>query len=158
MSNRRTIHDWLAEYSHWHQDETNKLVHWVCVPLIMYSLLGLMWEIPLPAAVAGVSPWLNVATVFVALCLVFYFSLSTSIAVGMGLVSLAMLLVIATLDRQSPGIVWKVSLAVFVVAWLGQFVGHRIEGQKPAFLKDLQFLLIGPAWLLADVYRRTGIW
>ncbi len=42
---------------------------------------------------------------------------------------------------------------VFVLAWIGQFVGHRIEGRKPSFLEDVKFLLVGPAWLLSFVYR-----
>jgi uncharacterized membrane protein YGL010W len=46
---------------------------------------------------------------------------------------------------------------VFAVAWIGQFVGHGIEGRKPSFLEDVKFLLIGPAWLLGDLYRRLGI-
>ncbi len=52
---------------------------------------------------------------------------------------------------------WLVSLAVFAGAWVGQFVGHKIEGKKPSFLKDVQFLLIGPAWLLSFVYKKLGI-
>ena len=48
-------------------------------------------------------------------------------------------------------------VALFVVGWIIQFVGHKIEGQKPSFFEDLQFLLIGPLWLLSDVYRRLGI-
>jgi uncharacterized membrane protein YGL010W len=53
--------------------------------------------------------------------------------------------------------VWKVSIVVFVIAWIGQFIGHSIEGKRPSFFKDLQFLLIGPLWLLSFVYRRLGI-
>ncbi len=52
---------------------------------------------------------------------------------------------------------WAVSLAAFAGAWVGQFVGHKIEGKKPSFLKDVQFLLIGPAWLLSFVFKKLGI-
>ena len=45
---------------------------------------------------------------------------------------------------------------VFVVAWIAQFVGHRLEGRKPSFLTDLTYLLIGPAWVLAKLYRKLG--
>lgn len=54
---------------------------------------------------------------------------------------------------QLPIRLWLLSVIVFVIAWIGQFVGHQIEGKKPSFFKDLQFLLIGPLWLLAFVYR-----
>jgi uncharacterized membrane protein YGL010W len=50
-----------------------------------------------------------------------------------------------------------VAIAVFVAAWAGQFVGHRIEGKQPSFVEDVRFLLVGPAWPLADAYRRFGI-
>ncbi len=55
------------------------------------------------------------------------------------------------------GPVWRSALVVFVVAWIGQFIGHKIEGKKPSFLQDLQFLLIGPVWLLGFIYRNLGI-
>ena len=51
---------------------------------------------------------------------------------------------------------WLIGIAVFVGAWIGQFIGHKIEGKKPSFFKDVQFLLIGPAWLMAFIYRRAG--
>jgi uncharacterized membrane protein YGL010W len=52
---------------------------------------------------------------------------------------------------------WVTSLVIFVAAWIGQFIGHAIEGKRPSFFKDLQFLLIGPLWLLAAAYRRLGL-
>ena len=52
---------------------------------------------------------------------------------------------------------WKVSLIIFIIAWIGQFIGHKIEGKKPSFFQDIQFLLIGPAWLIGFIYRRFNI-
>ena len=52
---------------------------------------------------------------------------------------------------------FTISLVLFVVAWIGQFIGHKLEGAKPSFFKDLQFLLIGPAWLLSFIYKKMGI-
>ena len=48
-------------------------------------------------------------------------------------------------------------LLTFIIAWVGQFIGHKIEGQKPSFFEDLQFLLIGPAWLISFIYKKIGI-
>ena len=48
-------------------------------------------------------------------------------------------------------------MAIFVLAWIGQFIGHKIEGEKPSFFEDLQFLLIGPDWLLGAIYQKLGI-
>ena len=52
---------------------------------------------------------------------------------------------------------WQISVMIFIPAWIGQFIGHKIEGRKPSFFKDLQFLLIGPAWLLSFIYKKLGI-
>jgi uncharacterized membrane protein YGL010W len=151
----RSLQDWLDEYSVSHQDPTNKMIHWVCVPLIMLSALGMMWSIPRPPFFAGISPYLNWATLLIALSLVYYFLLSVRLAAGMLLVSLGMCLVLTWLMLLPWPLFWT-SLAIFTAAWVGQFIGHKIEGRKPSFFKDLQFLLIGPIWLLADAFRRLG--
>jgi uncharacterized membrane protein YGL010W len=46
---------------------------------------------------------------------------------------------------------------VFVLAWIGQFIGHKIEGARPSFFTDLAYLLIGPAWLVGKLMRRAGV-
>jgi uncharacterized membrane protein YGL010W len=61
------------------------------------------------------------------------------------------------LSMLPQGTVLPISLVVFVLAWIGQFVGHRIEGKKPSFFEDLRFLLIGPLFVLGFLYRRLGI-
>jgi uncharacterized membrane protein YGL010W len=61
---------------------------------------------------------------------------------------------LAILALMPPMTVLPLSIAVFVVAWIGQFIGHKIEGKKPSFLEDLRFLLIGPLFVLGFLYRR----
>ena len=61
------------------------------------------------------------------------------------------------LEMMAPWPVWQICLVVFIAAWIGQFIGHKIEGKKPSFLKDIVFLLIGPAWLLSKIYRKVGL-
>ncbi|TGE15402.1 Mpo1 family 2-hydroxy fatty acid dioxygenase [Hymenobacter elongatus] len=146
----------LDEYGESHQNPTNKLVHWICVPLIMFSLLGLLWSVPMPEAIRQLSPWLNVATIVMALAVVYYLRLSVPLALGMVLISVLMALGLYHLDTRAPLPLWQLSLLIFVLAWAGQFWGHKVEGKKPSFLKDLQFLLIGPLWLLHFVYRSLG--
>ena len=53
--------------------------------------------------------------------------------------------------------IWKLSMLIFILGWIGQFIGHKIEGQKPSFFEDIQFLLIGPAWLLSFIYKKLGV-
>jgi uncharacterized membrane protein YGL010W len=152
----QNIESWLAEYGESHQHPTNKLIHWICVPAIVFSVIGLLWSLPVPAAFAQISPALNWAVLFAMAAIVYYFILSISLGIGATLVLAALLLLADRLDGAALPL-WATSLAIFVIAWIGQFIGHRIEGRKPSFFKDLQFLMIGPLWLLAAAYRRAGI-
>ena len=154
---QRPIDAWLNEYTIYHLNPTNKLIHWVCVPFIMVSLLGLLWVVPMPAAVSEVSEWINPAMLLVVVAILFYLRLSLPLTIGMAVIAGSALLGIRQLEMQNPSVVWKLCVAVFVVAWIGQFIGHKIEGKKPAFFKDVQFLLVGPIWLLSFIYQRVGI-
>ena len=151
----KSADNWFAEYGESHEDSTNKLIHWICVPAIMFSMIGLIGSIP-PPAVFAAAPLLSWATIIVGLALVYYFVLSPALGLGMALVSVGMLGSLHHLANSGAPIT-IICAAMFVVAWIGQFIGHKIEGKKPSFLKDLQFLLIGPLWLLGFVYRRVGI-
>lgn len=137
----KTLEGWLAEYGESHRHPLNETVHWICVPLITLSVLGMLW---------AVTPWAALALVGGAL--VFYLRLSVPLALGMAAVSTLLLAVVNLLPQP-----FLTSLVIFVAAWLGQFWGHHVEGRKPAFLRELPFLLIGPLWLLSAVYRRLGI-
>jgi uncharacterized membrane protein YGL010W len=139
-SQPRNIDILLARYGDSHQNHTNEIIHFVCIPLIVLSLLGILWAIHPVVAVA------------VTLGSLYYYSkLSHGFAIGMGVMSALMLGLLALLP---PMTVLPVSIAVFVVAWIGQFIGHKIEGKKPSFLDDLRFLLIGPLFVLSFLYRR----
>ncbi len=149
----RTLDQWLSLYSESHQNPTNKNIHRVCVPLIMLSLLALVALIPLPEFFQQYRVNLSHIVVFGAL--VFYFLLSKLFFVLMIGVATPMLMV-AHLTNQSmatkeAAILWG---AIFIVAWIGQFIGHKIEGKKPSFLEDLAFLLIGPLWVVAPLFPR----
>jgi uncharacterized membrane protein YGL010W len=152
----RPVNSLLDEYSESHQHPQNKLIHWVCVPLIVWSLLGIIWSMPVPIYLSSLSLLLNWATLLVALTMIYYFFLSKNLAGGIFIVLLIMLLSIYGISQTEIS-VWKLSIAIFIVAWIGQFIGHNIEGTRPSFLKDVQFLLIGPLWLLSFVYKKLGI-
>ena len=138
----RRVDALFERYSESHRHPRNKAIHWICVPLITWSLLAMLWWVS-PAA----------AYVLIGVAVVFYFSLSFTIAIGMLAVAALMVYPLT----QLGGATLPVAIAVFVAAWVGQFVGHRIEGRKPSFLEDVRFLLVGPAWLVADAFRRFGI-
>ncbi len=152
----RPADDWFNDYGESHQDPTNKTIHWICVPLILLTVLGMLWAAPVPAAMASVSPWLNWSTVVMVLALVYYFALSPSLGAGMSIVLALFAYILHTLTAAGLPMM-TASVSVFVLAWIGQFVGHQIEGKKPSFFKDIQFLMIGPIWLLGFIYRRLGV-
>ena len=152
----RTIHQWIEEYGESHQNPTNKAIHWICVPLIMLSLLALISLIPFPEISDPQSLDLNWTVLFLFFCIIFYLRLSTSIAIGMLVIAVSMLFSISLIELFNPSI-WQSSILIFILAWIGQFIGHKIEGKKPSFFEDIQFLLIGPAWLLSFIYKKIGI-
>jgi len=152
----RTVTQWLDEYGESHRNAVNKRLHWFCVPAIVISVIGLLWSLPVPAAFSALSPWLNWATISVLLSLAYYFTLSPPLALGSLPVFIAMFAIAQGLWLL-PWPLWQTCTLIFIVAWIGQFVGHAVEGRRPSFFKDLQFLLIGPLWLLAFVFRGLGL-
>lgn len=149
----RSLDTWFAEYAVSHQNETNKAIHYICVPAIFFSIVGLLMSIPagfLTNLAGGHFIVGNWATFALILVLVFYFWLSISI--GFKMLIFSILCIIANYFISTVAPLWVVSLIIFSVAWIGQFYGHKIEGKKPSFLKDLQFLLIGPAWVIENIF------
>jgi uncharacterized membrane protein YGL010W len=152
----RTVSQWLEEYGSSHQNPTNKLLHWICVPPIVMCVIGFLWLLPVPVAFASVSPWINWATLMIAAAVAFYISLSPRLAIGAALVLIALAGVVSWL-ASLPWPLWAICAAVFIVAWIGQFIGHAYEGKRPSFFKDVLFLMIGPLWLISFVYRKLGL-
>ena len=150
--------DWLLEkYGESHQNPINKLIHWVCVPSIVLSAFGILYAVPFVVERGLFTNW---AFVFYVAALLWYLRLSVPIAVGMAVVCGAMILgvdaIYNAVGRDALGLV-QVSVSIFAVAWVVQFIGHKIEGKKPSFLDDLKFLMVGPAWLLHFIYKKVGI-
>ena len=146
----------LGEYRESHQNETNQVIHNIFVPLIFLSAIGILWDVKLPIALdfLGGEP-LNVAMIVAVLVFAYY--LSISFAVAAGIISVTAAGMIACYLYDGPVSIWVISLAVFVVSWIMQFVGHKIEGKKPSFVKDLEFFLVGPMWVLTKLYNKLGI-
>jgi uncharacterized membrane protein YGL010W len=152
----KTVDQWLSEYGESHQNPANKSLHWICVPIIVVSLVGMLWSLPVPQAFAEISPLLNWGTLLLVGGVLYYFAMSWSLAIGMSIFVVAVTAIILGLERL-PWSLWVVCLGLFVVAWIGQFIGHHYEGKRPSFFKDVQFLMIGPLWLLSFIYRKLRI-
>ncbi|ATH07361.1 hypothetical protein BIY24_05240 [Halobacteriovorax marinus] len=153
----KSLNDWLDEYAQNHKNKTNQIIHKVCVPAIEFSILGILWLLPTPEIFWNI-PYLNWATIFCSLSLIFYISLGSILyLVGSLLMLMPMLLIIHFLKESFGGVVIYSYFLIFVIAWIGQFIGHKIEGQKPSFFKDLLFLLIGPLWVLKSIFKKIGL-
>lgn len=142
-SNTRTVEQLLERYAESHQNPTNENIHFVCVPVIVWTILGLLWAIH-PLAAVGIA-WLSI---------IYYASLSIPFAIGMIFMASSMLGIMVFLP---PSWVLPLALSIFVLAWIGQFIGHKIEGKKPSFFDDIRFLLVGPLFVLGFLYRRFNI-
>lgn len=159
---KREIEILFDQYSESHQNPRNKFIHWICVPLIIFSLLGLVWSIPFPHLdfLGRYNGFLNWASFLIAFSGYYYYRLSPVLSYMMILLVFAMALVVVQLEKWAlaggPAI-WMVCGIIFIVSWIGQFIGHKIEGKKPSFLQDVKFLLIGPIWLLHFLCLKLGI-
>jgi uncharacterized membrane protein YGL010W len=131
----------ISHYALSHQNVTNEALHCVCVPLIMYSLAGLIHTLHPIAALA-----------FLAASMVYYLRLSVRAAFVMLVWSSVLWMAITSLHSQQI----LIYTTVFVLAWIGQFVGHKLEGKKPSFFEDLQYLWIGPLFVAQVSLQRFG--
>src|SRR4051812_41648906 len=139
----RRVDQLIAHYGESHRNPRNGAIHCVAIPLIMVSLVGLMYAL---------HPW--VAYVFLLASMVYYARIGSPVF----LASMAAISLLAVGIVQSLGsYVLPVSVAVFVIAWIAQFVGHKIEGRKPSFFEDLQYLWVGPLFVLAKLYNKLGV-
>jgi len=156
----RRIDELLTEYGQSHQNGLNKTIHWICVPLIFFSIVGLIASIPSSLVqhfMGEGNPYANWATVLLVFVLIYYVTLSIPLSIGMMLFSALCLFIARVISTMDLAPLWLISILIFVLAWIGQFYGHKVEGKKPSFFKDVQFLLIGPAWLMHFIYKRLGI-
>lgn len=135
----RKVEQLLNQYAESHRHPTNEVIHFICVPVIMWTVLALVWSI---------HP--SVALVVTAVTLLYYLSLSVGFAIGMSLMAAAMLVFLWYLPQQ---MILQVAVVAFIIAWIFQFIGHKIEGKKPSFFDDVRFLLIGPLFVISFLYR-----
>lgn len=151
----RSVNEWFDNYSADHQNPTNRLIHWICVPAILWAAIAGLWLIPVSPSIGRAGFWCGLAMVG---AFAFYWRLSRPLGAAMLVVFIVLGLVTELLYRTlgRADLAW-LAIGVFVAAWIGQFVGHMIEGRRPSFFTDLAYLLIGPAWLTGKVMRRIGI-
>ena len=150
----RSMQDWIDSYSADHRHPINQVIHWFCVPPIMWAVIALLWSLPVPLRFLRPGAWAVMAMV---LAFYWYWPRSHRLAGGLLVVFALLALLTNFLFLQLGAVQLRyLAIGVFVVAWIGQFIGHQFEGRKPSFLTDLSYLLIGPAWLMAKLLRKLG--
>lgn len=138
----RRVNQLLAHYGESHRNPRNEVIHFVAIPLIMLSLVGLLF---------AAHPW--AAYVFVAASMVYYIRLSVAFFAAMAVLSVLALVIVHAMGSW----VLPLSAVIFIGAWIAQFVGHKIEGKKPSFFEDLQYLWVGPLFVLSKLFERLGL-
>lgn len=134
------------------------MIHWICVPIIFLSIYGLIRAIPLNIDFGHSLLVLSPASILLLFSLFYYFTLSRSLFVGFLIWSIFVYSINEIIFQNFGALgLFIFSLVIFILAWIGQFIGHGIEGKKPSFLKDVQFLLIGPAWIMTFIYRKLRL-
>jgi len=137
----------LDDYATYHKNPKNKVTHYLGIPMIVFTIIVFLrlWDLP---DLAGVP--LDGALVVMAPVGLFYLMLNVGTGIGMILIFLGMY-------ALAPLVAWPVALAVFIAGWVLQFIGHAFEGQSPAFFKNAAHLLIGPLWILNDLYDKLHL-
>lgn len=151
----RRIEELLSNYSNDHQNARNQSVHLICVPLIVWTVTAFLWCIPVPTSFLKPGFWFAFVLFFTWM---YYWRLSKSLALGAA-IGFTIFGFINVLIIEYFGIngLFRTAIVVFVIAWIGQFIGHKWEGKRPSFFTDLVYLLIGPLWTLSKLYKRVGI-
>ena len=138
----RRVDQLITHYGQSHQNPGNEVIHFVAIPLIMLSLLGMLYALHPYAAFA-----------FVAASMVYYARLSWVFFVAMVLWSAITFSGVFAMGVQ----VLPMSVAIFVGAWIMQFIGHKMEGKKPSFFEDIQYLWVGPLFVLSKLFGKLGV-
>jgi uncharacterized membrane protein YGL010W len=147
---------WLSDYGDSHADISNPGIYWLSVPILVLGTVGMLWSLPVPQEFVNISPILNWGSAFLMAAMVYYFIISISLAIGMlpfvaGVTALQLWLVESSLSLR-----W-VSSGLFVASIVGLYTGHHRKGGIKAVFHDIQLMMIAPAWLLSNIYRRLGI-
>ena len=147
----RDVNWYLEKYGESHTNSTNILIHKIFVPLIMFSVIGILWAIP----TSDTLPWyLNFGMLLVVAALAFYATMGIRILLPMMIIVAPM--IFGNYVLSSSPLFLQINIAIFVISWIFQFVGHKIEGKKPSFIEDLLFLLVGPVWVFYPLIKKTA--
>jgi len=146
----KSYQQWMDEYALDHTHPMNQIIHKVCVPLIMFFIIGILWSLP---RISFFSYTINWAFLLMVPAIIFYCSLKNSSAVILMILQFIFMSLLSSALYHGQ-VLLPLCLVIFVMAWIGQFIGHKIEGRKPSFFQDIFFLLIGPLWVNHELLKK----
>jgi uncharacterized membrane protein YGL010W len=147
---------WLSDYGDSHADMANPGIYWLSVPILVLGTVGILWSLPIPEEFARISPVLNWGSAFLMVAVVYYFIISVPLAIGM-LPFVAGVSAVQYWLLDSSLSLLRISSGMVVASIIGLYLGQYKKGGIKAVLHDIQLMMIAPAWLLANLYRRLGI-
>jgi len=150
------LDDWADKYGELKHGGPGRVSAWLGIPVLVASLLGILWSIPVPSVFRDASPEINYAMLFVMASFIYYCILSVSL--GLGALLLLLLLAVPSVALPQFGVpLGPTATAVFVVAMLWQLLETRQATGKLMPGRNFQYLMLGPIWLLRACYRRLGL-
>ena len=147
---------WLTDYGEYHRDISFGGIYWIAVITLVIGTVGMLWSLPVPEQFARISPVLNWGSTFLMAAVIYYFIISMPLAIGMLLFVFGVAAIQIWLVASNFSLV-QVSIALFVSSLGGLYLGHHGGAGLPAVFRDIQYMMIAPAWILANLYRRVGI-
>lgn len=146
---------WLDQYGRGHLHPANRALHAFGVPLAAWSLIAILWTIPVPQRWLQPGAW---AVLAIVLAFYWYWKRSRTLAAALlagfaGLALSSRCAAAALGDRR----LLTIAAIVLALTWLTQLVGQRWEGHRPSRPTGIACLLIGPAWWMAELLQRLGI-
>lgn len=148
----RNLEQQITQYAAYHRDRRNIATHFIGVPMIVYSVVLAM----VPWTIFGV----NVALIAIMLAAVYYLLLDVALGTAM-LIFLFFFCYLSAVYFNArlgnTGAIMGLAVLLFVVGWIIQFIGHKYEGMKPAFTDDIIGLVIGPLFIMTELFFALGL-
>ncbi|HEA18598.1 hypothetical protein LCGC14_2673540 [marine sediment metagenome] len=150
----KTLQQQLGNYGLYHRSKRNVLTHFFGIPLIVFAVICLLARIHIPIGAFA----LNGAQIAVFASVVYYLMLSVSLGLIMAVLLVLLSIVAAPIAQLTFSHWLLISVGIFVLGWLLQFIGHYYEGKKPAFVDDIVGLVIGPLFVLVELLFMLGFY
>lgn len=159
---QRSIDVIIDEYDSFHQKPANRAINYICIPLIVFSMVGFVWSLPFPQLkfLGSYITYLNWGSFLVAFSVYYYMRLSPLLSYIVLLILFALIYGIIQLqvaEKAGGFVVPQVCVFIFVMSIIAQFIGYQIEGKRPTFAQEFKFMLTGPVWLLSLLLKKVGV-